>query len=148
MSKTPALLIRLDSVKRDPALDPEGRGERKILVTELYPTSEVELASTIWGPGDASASIPVQVMGDVEMAVFTHRAAQSCHYHKHGTEIYTVVEGRMIIEVEGAEYSLKAGDSIVVNPGAVHQVLPREDEFVCTVVAVHCGGLADKYECG
>ena len=148
MSKTPALLIRLDSVKRDPVLDPEGRGERKILVTELYPSGEVESVRTIWEAGNASASTPVQVMADVEMAVFTHRASQNRHFHKLGTEIYTVVEGRMIIDVEGTEYSLKAGDTIVVNPGAVHQVFPRENEFVCKVVAVHCGGQEDKYDCG
>ncbi len=146
MPKTPTLLILMDSLKRDPALRAGSRGERKILVTELYPGSEVESASIAWEAGNDSASVPVQLMADVEMAVFTHHASQTRHFHKLGTEIYTVVEGRMIIEVEGVEYPLRAGDTIVVNPGAVHQVLPRENEFVCKVVTAHCAGIADKYK--
>lgn len=146
MPRPPALLIGLDSVKRDPALSRNGRGERKILVTRLYPGSEVESASTVWKPETASVLTPVQVMGDAEMAVFTHRASQTRHLHRLGTEIYTVLEGGMTIEVEGVEYSLKAGDTIVVNPGSLHEVLPRENEFLCKVVTVNCGGEADRHE--
>ena len=148
MPKNPALLISLDSVKRDPALRAEGRGERKILVTELYPGSEVESTSAVWEAVNTSASTPVQVMADVEMAFFTHRAIQSRHFHKIGTEMYTVLEGSMIIEVEGSEYTLRAGDTIVVNPGAVHEILPQGNEFLCKVVTVNCGGTHDKYEDG
>jgi len=148
MSKIPALLIRLDSVKRDPALDSKGRGERKILVTEIYSESEVESTSTVWKAGNNGVATPVQVMADIEMAVFTHRAAQTRHFHKLGTEIYTVLEGAMIIEVEGIEYALKAGDTVVVNPEASHQVISQGNEFVCKVVTIHCRGQADKYDCG
>ena len=146
MPKTPVLLIRLDSVKKAPALESGGRGEQKILVTRLYPKSEVESTSAVWKAGNDCAATPVQIMADVEVAIFNHRASQSRHFHKLGTEIYTVLEGAMIIEVEGIEYTLKAGDTIVVNPEAAHQVISRGNEFVCKVVAVHCEGIADKYE--
>lgn len=146
MSKVPTLLISLDSIRKDPALGAEGRGERKILVTELYSRTEVEATCVNWEAGNASAPTPVQVMADVEMAVFTHRASQASHLHKLGTEIYMVLEGRMIIEVEGVEYTLKAGDTIVVNPGAFHKVIPRGNEFLCKVITINCGGTRDKYE--
>ena len=58
-----------------------------------------------------------------------------------------VMEGEMVIEVDGKEYPLLAGDMIVVNPGATHQVKPEGTEFLCRVVTVNCGGDADKDIC-
>lgn len=135
----------MESAKADPALRPGGRGARKILVTEIYPGEEEAAVDSTWGAPDGSNKCQVQVMRDAEVAIFTERAAQDRHYHKLGTEIYMVLEGRMIIEVEGADYCLAAGDMIVVNPDAVHQVKPDRAEFVCRVVTVNCGGAADKY---
>jgi mannose-6-phosphate isomerase-like protein (cupin superfamily) len=121
-----------------------GLGARKILVTEIY-SGEQEAAESIWGPPAGSGNCPVQVMRDTEMASFNERAPQDRHYHKVGTEIYMVLEGSMTIEVEGDDYHLVAGDLIVVNPYAAHQVKPGQTEFICRVVTVNCGGAADKY---
>ncbi|MEI7456949.1 MAG: cupin domain-containing protein [Nitrosomonadales bacterium] len=138
-----ALLISLAASKQDPALQSGQRGARKILVTELYPKNETEAADVIWQPG--SDLCPVQVTPDIEVAIFTQHAAQDRHYHKLGTEFYSVIEGRMVIEIEDHPYTLTAGDMIVVHPGTVHQVKPEGCEFICRVISANCGGISDKY---
>lgn len=145
MSRNPALLVTLDAVKKDPALKPGGRGDRKILVTALLPETEVEAVKLSWSAGGESSRIPVQVMKDTELALFNHHARQTRHWHNSATEIYVVLEGEMIILVEGKPHQLSAGDMIVVNPGTEHEVLPKGTEFLCGVVSVHCGGKADKH---
>lgn len=142
------LLVTLESVKRDAALAPGGRGARKILVTDLYPARESEAEQVEWNPPTGAEKCPVQVTSNVEVAVFTHDATQDRHLHKTGTEIYTVLEGEMWIEVEGEDYRLLAGDMIVVNPGAAHEVKPHGTEFLCRVVTANCGGRSDKYAAG
>jgi mannose-6-phosphate isomerase-like protein (cupin superfamily) len=145
MKGLPALLIRLDAVRNDPALQPGRRGARKLLVTELYEAKEKEACELVWSPPRGSDKCPVQLMPDTEIAVFTHHASQDRHCHRQGTEIYAVIEGEMTIEVEGVSYPLSAGDMIVVNPEARHQVRPQGQAFLCRVVTVNCGGASDKY---
>ncbi len=144
MKGLPALFIGLDAVRNDPALQPGRRGARKLLVTELYEAKEEEACDTVWSPPQDSDKCPVQIMPDTEMAVFTHLASQDRHYHKEGTEVYTVIEGEMIIEVEGVNYPLSTGDVIVVNREARHEVKPQGKEFLCRVMTVNCGGSSDK----
>jgi mannose-6-phosphate isomerase-like protein (cupin superfamily) len=143
--RIPALLVTLNSIKKDPALQPAGRGDRKILVTTLCPEIEVEAVSLSWSAGDECSKTPVQLMEDIEVAVFNHHARQTRHWHNCGMEIYMVVEGEMFIWVQGEEHVLRAGDMIVVNPGAEHEVLSKGTEFLCRVVSVHCSGKADKH---
>ena len=114
-------------------------------MTEIYPDKEEAANGILWNPPAASGKCPVQVMSDTEMACFTHHASQDRHYHKVATEIYMVLEGSMNVEVEGEVYSLAAGDMIVVNPGAIHQIRPEGTEFICRVVTANCGGASDKY---
>ncbi|HJQ71317.1 MAG TPA: cupin domain-containing protein [Blastocatellia bacterium] len=145
MKRPAALVVTLDAVKKDAALKPGGRGARKLLVTELYPETEREATEVLWTPPAAGERCPVQVSENAESAVFTERASQDRHYHREATEIYLVVEGDMTIEVEGTDYRLAAGDMILVNPGAAHEVKPGEDRFICRVIAVNSGGPADKF---
>ena len=140
-----ALLVTLEATKKDANLQAGGRGARKILVTELYPNKEGEAVEVEWHPPASSDKCPVQVMKDTEVAVFTHLASQDRHYHEIGTEIYLVLEGEMIVEVEAKDYCLSTGDMIVVNPTAVHRVKPKGTEFICRVVTANCGGASDKY---
>lgn len=138
-----ALLITLAAVKQDTALQAGNRGAGKILVTGLYPETEDEATEIVWLPG--SAKRQVQLTPDIEVAIFTQHAAQDRHHHKLGTEFYSVIEGEMIIEIEGRPYTLAAGDMIVVHPGTVHQVKPAGSEFICRVISANCGGIADKH---
>ncbi|MFP4056218.1 MAG: cupin domain-containing protein [Candidatus Brocadiia bacterium] len=145
MSRPPVLLVRRDALRGDPALQPGARGARKLLVTALRPETEAEATESEWRPPAAHGRCPVQAMPRTELALFTHAAAQDRHVHLRGTEIYTVLEGEMGLEVAGREYRLAAGDLAVVNPGAAHQVRPQGAKFLCQVVCVDCGGPEDKH---
>lgn len=139
----PAILFSLQAAKSDPAL--QTRGDRKIMVTELYATKEELATESRWRHETSLGKCPVLVMKDTESAVFTQVAKQTRHHHKIGTEIYLLMEGRMMMEVEGAEYTLLPGDTLIVLPGAWHQIR-REGEFLCRVFTVNCGGPKDRFE--
>lgn len=143
-AQPPALLVRSAALTRDPALQAGGRGARKLLVTELYPDKEHAAADPVWQPPTQGESCPVLATEDTELAVFNQDTPQDRHCHRRGTEIYWVIEGEMRIEVEGHEYQLVPGDLIVVNPGAVHEVL-RAGHFLSGVLTANCGGVADKF---
>lgn len=140
-----ALLISLNAVKHDAALQAGHRGARKILVTELYPKAEVEAAESVWLAPNGADKCQVLITPDIEVAVFTQHTAQDRHHHKLGTEFYSVIEGSMVIEIEEKTYVLLAGDMIVVHPGTVHEVKPEGCEFICRVISCNCGGISDKY---
>jgi mannose-6-phosphate isomerase-like protein (cupin superfamily) len=139
----PAVLFRLEAAKRDPAL--QTRGDRKIFVTKIYTETEEAATESHWSHRASSGKCPVLLMGDTESAVFTQIAKQTRHCHMIGTEIYVLLEGRMTIEVEGTDYTLSPGDTIVVLPGAYHQIR-REGEYLCRVFTINCGGVEDRKE--
>ena len=91
------------------------------------------------------ATPAVVVMRDTELAIFTERAKQTRHCHKIGTEIYTLLEGEMTMEVAGKLYTLCPGDTLVVKPGVWHEV-KRDSRFLCQVVTVNCAGAKDRHE--
>ncbi len=142
MSNVPALYVRIDALRDDPALQPGRRGARKLSVTKLYKT-ECEAKDPIWRADPEQC--PVQVMQDTEIAVFTHHATQDRHYHKVGTEIYMAMFGTVLIEAKGVNYPLETGDMLIVNPGVVHEVKPSGTEFMCRVVTLQCKGDQDKF---
>jgi mannose-6-phosphate isomerase-like protein (cupin superfamily) len=141
----PALIVTLRASKQDAALQPPNRGDRKILVTDLYRDKEEVATEVVWQPKGPPGKCPVLPMPDTEFAVFTQQCKQTRHCHMIGTEIYTVIEGTMNIEVEGAFHHLAAGDVMVVTPGAFHEV-KRDTEFFSHVLTVNCGGQKDRYE--
>jgi mannose-6-phosphate isomerase-like protein (cupin superfamily) len=141
----PALLVTLNATKQDAALQAGNRGDRKIIVTEVYREKEELPADVHWQPPHAPAKCAVLPMQATEFAVFTEHAKQTRHCHMVGTELYTLVEGRMTIEVEGAEYELSPGDVIIIRPGAFHEVR-RAGKFLCHVITINCGGPQDRYE--
>jgi mannose-6-phosphate isomerase-like protein (cupin superfamily) len=140
---TPALLITLEAAKQDPAL--QTRGDRKILVTSRRPDSEQEAAAVVWRAPSPAASCPVVTMRDTEMATFTERAKQTRHCHIIGTEIYTLLEGEMTMEVDTKLYTLHPGDTLVVMAGVWHEA-KRDSHFLCQVVTVNCAGAKDRHE--
>ncbi len=140
---TPALLVTLKASKEDAAL--QARGDRKILVTDIRADTEQEATAVAWRAPSPPAKCPVVAMRDTELAVFTAHAKQTRHCHKFGTEIYTLLEGEMTIEVAGELYTLRPGDTLVVKPGVWHET-KRESRFLCQVVTVNCGGVKDRHE--
>ena len=140
-----ALVIHLAEVEQDPALQPGKRGARKILVTEIYPEREQAACQSVWSPPTPAEKCQVQVTPDIELALFTEQNAQDKHHHKVASEFYTVLKGVMVIEVDDQSYTLSAGDTIVINPGTVHQIKPQGCKFLCQVITTNCSGIADKY---
>jgi quercetin dioxygenase-like cupin family protein len=139
-----ALIIRKEAIKSDQALQSSGRGARKVLVTGLYAATERMAETVEWLPPSGREKCSVQVMEGTEAAIFNHHAKQDRHFHRKGTEIYMVAEGRMVLEVEANRYEIKAGDIVVVNPPSVHKV-ENDHEFLCYVICVNCGGPEDKF---
>jgi len=140
----PALRVSRRAVRADPALAPEGRGARKIVVTETRPENETALRDVDWRPPENGGPRPGPEPPARENAVVTEGATQDRHYHARGTEIYTVLEGRLEIEVEGEIHLLEVGDALLVRPGAIHEVRRGGEPFLCQVVTAQCGGPADK----
>lgn len=146
MTTIPALLLIQQVIRDDPALLPGECGYRKVVVTELYP-EEHEAEKVTWLPPiTATGQCPVLLTDNIETAFFTQAAHQDRHYHRQGTEIYTVLEGQMLIEIADHTYRLGASDTVIVNPGSIHQILPEASQrFLCQVINLNCGGRADKY---
>ena len=144
MAGLSCLLIKKQTAA-DLALNPRARGARKIVVTSLK-DGEEEVNETVWRAPAKGEKCPVLVTENWELAAFIEVAPQDRHYHKKGTEIFIVLEGEMKIEVEGEVFTLNEGDTLVVNPGVVHQVLRDENETLSAlVITVNCGGKDDKF---
>ena len=141
----PALLIPLAEVEQDAQFKCSGNGARKIGVTTLYSDSEKSVDSDCWKGNCGENKCPVLLTDNIEIAFFNNQAPQDLHYHKISTEIYMVVKGKMKITVDEKEYRLQQGDTIIVQPGAVHQVRQSEQFFICRVVSCNCTGKSDKY---
>ncbi|BAF69785.1 cupin domain-containing protein [Nitratiruptor sp. SB155-2] len=140
-----ALKIEFEAVKSDNAFLPGGRGTRKIIVTKTYSNKEEEVKTPLWKPPLKNEKCPVYRMNNVEMSFFTEQAKQERHYHKEGTEIYMVIEGEFIIEIENKIYRLYQGDTIIVPPFSIHHVKNEGNRYFCRMININCGGIEDKY---
>ena len=64
------------------------------------------------------------------------------HNHKDEDELFLVVRGRLLIQLEGEEIQLNAGDIYVVPKGAMHNPVADEECWVMlveTVTTKHTG---------
>lgn len=144
------ILLRKAAVKQDWKLRSEPgkkNNGRKVLVNGIYPATETPLHSPPWEPGPPEGKTPVFETGSggIEIATFNQNARQDRHKHRISTEIYTVLEGVMTIEVEGERIELAAGDELVILPDTIHEVIDSGTEFLTRVHAIACHGDADKY---
>jgi mannose-6-phosphate isomerase-like protein (cupin superfamily) len=54
------------------------------------------------------------------------------HYHKHSEEIYYLLSGSGLMEIDGVERMLKPGDAVLIPAGAWHQIRATEPlNFLC-----------------
>jgi quercetin dioxygenase-like cupin family protein len=123
---------------------------RKVLINELFPSKEFPIQNPLWhfGPTDGKTPVLGTGFGGVEIATFTHEAGQDRHKHLIGTEIYTVLEGKMSIRAEDQDpdIELEAGDEIVISPNTIHEVINKgATKFLCRVHSINCYGDRDKY---
>jgi quercetin dioxygenase-like cupin family protein len=84
----------------------------------------------------------------VDMVVVTSskRHIESAHLHMMNTEIYYVVRGKLLVNVEGQDIWLNEGDLVLVNPGACHH-FETTDEEVMFIAVKKEPGLDDKKSC-
>ena len=136
------LVITKSSIESDSALMEGGRGARKIIVTEIYEGKEVEYSDSTWR--GLTKRSPVMELQGGEMAIFNETTPQDRHFHKEGTEIYTVLEGAVTIEVNNILYGAKSGETIIVAPNQTHEVYCNS-RFLVQVITLNCGGIKDKY---
>lgn len=75
---------------------------------------------------------PVRNQSLAEATLSAGQATQR-HYHASSEEIYYVVEGSGEMEVDGDRRRLRAGDAVLIPPGARHQVRADDGElrFLC-----------------
>ena len=140
---THSLFVSMAKIKADPALQPDARGGRKLAVTRVY-DRETPAVNPCWAPPDTGQPCPVLQLPSTEMAVFNQNAAQQRHYHKRATEIYVVVAGAMVIEVDGATHQMETGDAVIIAPGVVHEIKNQGLKFTSYVICTGCGGPGDK----
>ena len=145
MAKLKYFIVKKSKYRKDPNLGKDSRGGRKLLVTKIYKEKETAAKTHIWEPPRKTEKCEVLKMRDTEVAIFNNFASQDRHYHKLGTEIYIVIEGKMSIEIEDKVYTLQASDMVVVLPYSKHQVLNERSEFISRVICVNCLGSKDKY---
>jgi quercetin dioxygenase-like cupin family protein len=132
-------------LKQDSALAHRNRGTRKLIVTKIRDGKEKKAINDTWSPPAPGQECPVLQMSNAEMGIFNEGANQDRHYHKEGTEIYEVIEGEVVLEVEGKIYRLNQGDSIVVFPFSIHEVKRENSKFLCRVITLNSRGEKDKY---
>ena len=54
------------------------------------------------------------------------------HYHKLSEELYYLLEGKGLMEIEGEEREVRPGDAILIPSGAWHQIKATESlRFLC-----------------
>lgn len=84
----------------------------------------------------------------IDMVVVTavRRHIEPAHLHEMNREFYYVVQGKLLINVEGQEIWLKEGDLLSVDPGACHH-FETTDEKVTFVAIKKEPGLDDKRLC-
>ncbi len=86
--------------------------------------------STIRSLLDVS-NAPVEKQSLAE-ATLVAGAATERHYHKASEEFYYVLEGCGLMEIDGEEREVGAGDAILIPAGAWHQITAAEAmRFLC-----------------
>lgn len=139
----PAFIVGMNAIRRDMQLK-EGCGYRKLAVTEIYEDKEVQTDKIVWSAPNGEEICEVLGTTNLEISVFSEIAPQDQHFHKLGTEIYCILQGKMEVVVAGKPFKLQRDDMIVVNPGTTHEVM-RTGKFLCRVITANCHGASDKY---
>ncbi|MCX6809914.1 MAG: hypothetical protein NTZ65_04185 [Candidatus Berkelbacteria bacterium] len=141
--KLPAILVTKEALDRDPALQPGGRGLRRICSIEPPREEEEREADEVgWQAGDEL--VQVHTTENWELSCFREFAHQHQHRHMIGTEIYTVLKGMLKIAVNSVSHEIEAPGFIAILPGTMHEVY-GQDECLVQVTSINCQGAEDKW---
>jgi len=65
-----------------------------------------------------------------QMRIMTAEEIQSVeHIHKTMVEYFYLIDGQMLISVEGNSYPMERGDLVVVEPGERHHIVRHSDDI-------------------
>jgi len=74
---------------------------------------------------------PVEKQSLAEASMQTGQATER-HYHKNSEELYFLLEGTALMEIDGESRDVGPGDAILIPAGAWHQILAKTDlRFLC-----------------
>jgi quercetin dioxygenase-like cupin family protein len=71
---------------------------------------------------------------------------EPAHRHTHNTEFYYVIQGRLLLGIEGQRFWLNEGDLATVYPGACHHFETTDEKVVFMAIKKE-PGLTDKESC-
>jgi mannose-6-phosphate isomerase-like protein (cupin superfamily) len=92
--------------------------------------------STIRSILDAT-NAPVVKQSLAEASLPTGGATER-HYHKLSEEIYFILEGQALMEIDGDTQRVGPNDAILIPPGAWHQITATTDiRFLCCCAPVY-----------
>jgi quercetin dioxygenase-like cupin family protein len=83
---------------------------------------------------------------DIVVVTGTKRHLEPAHRHTQNTEIYYVIRGKLLLSVDGQQFSLNEGDLVTVHPGACHHFETTDEQVVFMAIKVE-PGLRDKELC-
>ena len=64
----------------------------------------------------------------------------SMHYHKNKHETFYLLEGKVLLEVDGEKKVMKAGDVQILEPGMKHRFTPLENSKIIEFSTHHDDG--------
>jgi mannose-6-phosphate isomerase-like protein (cupin superfamily) len=94
--------------------------------------------------GDAAGESVQELLGHQAGGAASHSLAlvtiqpgksSAPHYHKNSDESYLILTGIASMHIDQAQFELKAGESVLIEPMEVHQIFNHSDEAL-TFLAV------------
>ncbi len=77
------------------------------------------------GPWNSPLDIPIG---------YANQGIDELHVHERMCEVYLVAQGKSIILIDDREFSLQAGDIIVVEPGEAHTFKESSNDYLHFVI--------------
>jgi mannose-6-phosphate isomerase-like protein (cupin superfamily) len=83
-----------------------------------------------WGDGCDGWWLKKSVSFTVIEEIMPAGASEIRHFHQRTEQFFYILEGALILELDGVEHPLKSGDSIVVPPCMPHRVFNHDSQNV------------------
>jgi mannose-6-phosphate isomerase-like protein (cupin superfamily) len=72
--------------------------------------------------------------------------SEKLHFHKQAQQLFYILSGVAVIEVEGVHYEVKPGQSFHIKPGVVHCIFNRKDSLLRFLVISQPTTKGDRFE--
>jgi quercetin dioxygenase-like cupin family protein len=96
--------------------------------------STANAGSYKWGGLKGDACDSWHLVRTTQLSVIEERmppgTSEHRHYHLYARQFFYVLEGELILEIEGTHIRLNTGEGIEIEPGQAHQVVNRSGATV------------------